>query len=200
MKLIRLFVLIAALITLNGCASQKDFVRPAKDSFTLGKSIRADVVFAAGIPTSYSRAVVPSGEEVKGVTYFYYEGPSFYGMVINKHSMLYSFVSDMLVGEEYNSAYSKDETKFDTDKIPKIKKGMTELDVIALMGLPSGRTIYPLISDKTGHSLNYAYNYDRFIALGITTNNDFRLVVTIDRNSVVSDFLYTKDGIAQVIQ
>ncbi|MDP2804988.1 MAG: hypothetical protein Q8O24_03515 [Gallionellaceae bacterium] len=200
MNLIRLFALVVVLIVLNGCSTQKDFVRPAKDSFTLGKSTRADVIRAVGDSSSVSSVVSPSGKEVEVVSYFYRENPSFYGMIINKHSLLYSFFENVLVGEEYNSAYSKDETKFDIDKITQIKKGMAESDVISLMGPPSGRTVFPIISDKDGHSLNYSYSYDRFIGFGITTHNDYRLVVTMDNNSVVSDVRYSKDGIAQVIQ
>jgi outer membrane protein assembly factor BamE (lipoprotein component of BamABCDE complex) len=193
MKVFKIALGVLAIFILAGCSSQKDFVRPSKDAFTLGKSSHDDVIKAMGNPTFEGKEVDFNGEKVKSSTFFYTESPAFWGMIIEKHSLNYTTLSNVVVSEEYNSSYDKDKTKFDLDKIPLIKKGMSELDVLTLMGTPSGRCIYPVIKDKTGHGLIYGYNYARFAGM-LTSNNDYMLAVTIDSNGAVSDVLYKVDG------
>jgi hypothetical protein len=199
MKLVKYAIVVAAFIVLNGCSSQKDFVRPSLSQFTLGKSTLGQVIDVEGAPTVPAQDVELNGEKVKYVTYFYHENPKFWGMIIDKHSLSYAALNDVIVSEEYNSTYDKDKTEFDVSKIPQVKKGMTEAEVIAIMGTATGRAIYPIVKNKQDHGLIYGYNYERFAGM-LTSNNDLRLIVSLNPENSVTDVAYRKDGKDQEIK
>lgn len=198
-KKMQVILLVSALALLNGCSSQKDFIRPQAGAFNIGKTTQAEVIQTMGKPRFESKPDFQmNGEEVKSSTYYFTESPGFWGVVIEKHSMTFSFFNDLLAGEIYNSSYSKDKTVFPLDKIPQVKIGMTSAEVIAIMGTPSGKAVYPVIKNKEGSGLVYAYNYARFAGM-LTSPNDYLFIVTLNNSGVVTELLYIKDGKEQVI-
>lgn len=199
MKNFKITMVVFALLILSGCASQKDFVRPAAGTISLGKTTHEEVIKTVGKPFGESKEVDYNGEKIRAINYFYTEGPSFWGMIIEKHSLVYTTSAGIVVGEEYNSSYAKDKTEFDLGKMPQIKKGMPESDVIALMGKPSGILIYPLVKDKAGRGLVYGYSYARFAGM-LTSENNHLLIVSLDANGLVTEVVYKKDGKEKPIQ
>lgn len=192
MKWIRMFALIAAFAALGGCAT--NFVRPASESLTLGKSSSADIIKLAGKPTSRNDNATLNGEKIQVLTYYYNDGAKFWGLIIPQRTLTYTLFNDTLVGDEFNSTMDGEKTEFDTDKIGSIQKGKTTREeVIALMGKPSGEVIYPVIKDKNGTGLVYAYTYARFAGI-LTAYHSYLLVVTVDDKGVVTEVSYKKDN------
>ena len=91
-----------------------------------------------------------------------------------------------------------EETKFDTTKAVVIQKGKsTKDDVVAMLGKPSGEVIYPVIPEKNGKGLVYAYTYARFAGI-LTMYNNYILVVTLDDKNIVTNVSYKKDNVEQI--
>jgi hypothetical protein len=196
MKFIRVFALITALIALNGCA--KNFVRPASESLTLGKSTSTDIINLAGKPTSQNDNFKINGEKTQVLTYFYNEGAKFWGLIIPQRMLTYTLFNDNMVGEEFNSTMDGEKTEFDESKAVAIQKGKsTKDDVIALLGKPSGEVIYPVIMEKNGRGLVYAYTYARFAGI-FTSYNNYILIVTLDDKNIVTNVSYKKNNVEQI--
>jgi hypothetical protein len=103
-----------------------------------------------------------------------------------------------MVGEEFNSTMDGEKTEFDTNKSIAIQKGKSTKDeVIALLGKPSGEVIYPIVTEKNGRGLVYAYTYARFAGI-LTSYNNYLLVVTLDDNNIVTNVSYKKDNVEQI--
>lgn len=183
-----------AFFMLNGCSSQKNFVRPSQGMIQLGKSTTADLIQAVGEPKFRRKDIPLNNEKVESLDYVYGDSPKFWGVIIHRHTLNYTSFNDVIIGEEFNSTYEEESTEFKAENIPQIKKGVsTEADVIAIMGKPSGRAIYPLVKDKDSTAIIYTYSYARF-AGAFTSFNNSMLFVTLDSKGVVSDISYKKDG------
>lgn len=196
MKLIHLIAAITTLVALSGCAS--NFVRPAADSLTLGKSNSADIIKLAGKPTAQNDNVKLNGETVKSLNYYYNDGAKFWGLIIPERWLSYTLFNDTMVGQEFNSTMDGENTEFDVKKITSIQKGKsTADDVIALMGKPSGEVIYPVVKEKNSRGLVYAYTYARFAGI-LTMHNNYLLVVTVDDKNLVTNVSYKKDNKEQI--
>ena len=197
MKLIRTFALIGVLAILSGC-SATNFVRPASETLTMGKSTSADITKLVGPPSSKNDNVQMNGEKVHLMNYFHLEGASFWGLIVPQRSLTYTLFNDTMVGEEFNSTFDVEKTEFDGSKAAAIQKGKsTRADVIALMGKPSGEVIYPVIKEKNGIGLVYAYTYARFAGM-LTSYNNYMLVVTLDDQNVVTDVSYKIDNVEKI--
>lgn len=195
MKLIRIVAVITSLVMLSGCAS--NFVRPASEKLALGKSTSADITSLVGKPTAQNDNVVMNGEKTKVLTYYYNDGAKFWGLIIPQRTLSYTLYNDTMVGEEFNSTMEGEATEFDGKKAVAIKKGTsTRADVIALLGKPSGEVLYPVIKDKNGRGLVYAYSYARFAGM-LTTYNNYLLVVSFDDKNIVTDVSYKVDNVEQ---
>lgn len=196
MKLIHLIAAITTVIALSGCAS--NFVRPAPDSLTLGKSSSADIIKLAGKPTAQNDNVKLNGETVKSLSYYYNDGAKFWGLIVPERWLSYTLFNNTMVGQEFNSTMDGENTEFDVKKIPSIQKGKsTADDVIALMGKPSGEVIYPVVKEKNSRGLVYAYTYARFAGI-LTMHNNYLLVVTVDDKKLVTNVSYKKDNKEQI--
>jgi len=196
MKLIHLIAAITTVVALSGCAS--NFVRPAAESLTLGKSTSADIIKLAGKPTAQNDNVKLNGETVKSLSYYYNDGAKFWGLIIPERWLSYTLFNDTMVGQEFNSTMDGENTEFDVKKITSIQKGKsTADDVIALMGKPSGEVIYPVVKEKNSRGLVYAYTYARFAGI-LTMHNNYLLVVTVDDKNLVTNVSYKKDNKEQI--
>ncbi len=196
MKLIRMFAVITALVALSGCAS--NFVRPASEKLTLGKSTSADIANLVGKPTMQNDNAVINGEKSRVMTYYYNDGAKFWGLIIPQRTLTYTLFKDTMVGEEFNSTMDGENTEFDGSKAIAIQKGKsTKSDVIALLGKPSGEVIYPVIKDQNGRGLVYSYSYARFAGI-FTSYNNYLLVVTLDDKNIVSDVSYKVDNVEKI--
>lgn len=196
MNIINALVLTSSLILLSGCMS--NFVRPANDALVAGKSTRANVIQIAGEPFTVNDNVQINNEKVQTATYLYLKGAKFYGMIIPTRTLTYTFFNDVMVGNEFNSSFEEESTEFDGTKVASIAKGKsTKADVIAIMGKPSGDILYPLITDKIGSGVVYAYTVSRHAPF-VAPTTKYLLVITLDKNDVVSNISYKIDGKEQI--
>lgn len=179
----------------SGCAS--NFVRPAPDALLMGKSTSDEVIkHVSGSPIRQNNVTI-NNEKINLVHYIYTGNVPFYGSIIPRHILTYSFFNDVLVGEEFNSTMDGEKTEFDVTKVAGIHKGQTKDQVIAILGNPSGSLIYPLVADKEGSGIVYAYTYSRFAPLVAPTWSQL-LIVTLDQNKVVTNISYKIDGKEQI--
>lgn len=193
MKLFRSLAFVVALLSITGCTHT--FVRPAKDTLSLGKSTHADVIKLVGTPGMPEGKVTINGETVQTVTYAYYEGAKFYGLIAPQRTLSYTFFNDVMVGNEFNSSFEEDTTRFDTDKVTAVIKGKsTRSDVIAALGVPSGEVLYPLVKDKNCRGMVYAYSIRR---QGWINYNNL-VIITLDDKDVVTDVSFKRNGDEQI--
>jgi len=182
---------------ITGCSS--NFVRPAPDAFTIGKSKPAEVEKqVTGVNPIRQNDVVINNEKINLTTYI--GAPSFngfYGSIIPRRTLTFSFFNDILIGEEFNSTVDEEKTEFDVKKIPQIHKGQTKDQVVAIMGKPSGNIRYPLVADKLGSGIVYAYTYSRYAPL-VSPTWSHLFIVTLDQNNVVTNVSYKVDGKEQI--
>lgn len=182
---------------MSGCAH--DFVRPAPDAVRLGKSHPDEVIRSvAGTPVRQNNVSI-NNEKINLLTYHYVGNVPFWGYVIPQHTLTYSFFNDVLVGEELNSTYEGENTEFDIKKVSQIQKGLTKDKVIEILGKPSGQLLYPLITDKTGSGLAYAYSYARFAGV-FTPSWSYLLIVTFNESNVVTNISYKENGKEMIAQ
>lgn len=180
---------------LTGCAS--NFVRPEPNAITLGKSTPDQVIKATKGNPIHQNNVSINNEKINLVTYQFMEGAKFYGMVMPRRSLTFSFFNDVLIGEELNSTYDGEKTEFDTTKVAQIQKGQTQDQVIGILGKPSGKVLYPIVTDKSGYGLVYAYAYARFAPF-YSPSFSYLLVVSFDSNNVVTAISYKENGKEQI--
>lgn len=182
---------------MTGCAH--DFVRPAPEAVKLGKSHSEDVIKAvSGSPFRHNNVVV-NNEKIDVISYLYTGNVSFWGAIIPQHMLTYSFYNDVLIGEELNSTFDGEKTEFDTGKVSQIRKGQTREQVIGILGTPSGRILYPLITDKTGSGLVYAYAYSRFAPV-VSPSWSYLLIITFNENNVVTNISYKENNKEMIAQ
>jgi hypothetical protein len=195
MKLIRIVCCAVALIIISGCAAPS-FVKPAADKLTLGKSTSEDIIKAVGEQPLIDSEV--NAEKVQFIRYFHYENPTFWGVVTKRRDLNYTLFNNVMVGAEYDSTYSGEDTEFDTSKVTSISKGKsTRAEVIALLGKPSGEILYPLVTDKKGSGIVYSYTYSRFAGL-FTTSTANLLVVSLNKEDVVSNISFKINDVEQI--
>jgi len=186
-----IFVILSALLT--ACAGT-NFVRPADNTFKLGKSTKQEVINAMGKPMVTSQAL-KNDVPVETIAYNYAAGAqSLVGGVTPARSTAFSFANGILVGQIFSSSFAEDKTDFDETKVSDIRKGKTTKDeVIKLLGRPSGHIIYPLIAPKDGTGLVYQYNQTKGTAFTLKLYAA-SLVVTVGKDNVVTDVTLEKTG------
>ena len=198
MKSIRFCSLVAIFVALSGCASAPAFVKPAPDKLVLGKSTRAEVLQSQQVQPFLEQDLNVNNEKAEAITYTAGESPKFWGLLIERRSGTYTVFNDVLVGMEFDSTYDGESTDFNTDKIASIEKGKTtRAEVIALLGKPSGEVLYPIIDDKKGSGLVYAYTWARFAGMLTSTSSNL-LVVSLNENNIVMKVSFKHNGVEQI--
>jgi hypothetical protein len=178
-----------AALLLAACAGT-DFVRPTPDQLRLGATTKEDVLKQFGDPRSKGSAIV-SGESVDSVSYAYAAvGAEAYSPgVTGARSVEFVFWKDRLVGHQFNSSMKADATYFPKDKAAQVKQGMTRQQVLQLMGEPSGRAVYPVISERDGEGLLYQY-----VEVRGFTPHQRKLVVELDAQGRVTKSTFSAQG------
>ncbi|MBB5407660.1 hypothetical protein HDG34_001592 [Paraburkholderia sp. HC6.4b] len=189
-----LVVTLFAVAFLSGCAGT-DFVRPEAGRLDVGKSTAADVEAMMGKPYQNGE-VTKNGQIIKVKKYAYANtaGEAVKSGVTPARAMNFSLFNNTLVGDEFVSSFKSDSTDFDESKVGSIAKGQTTRDdVIAMLGKPSGRAIYPLIKNKDDDALIYSYTQVSGSAFSLKFNNK-QLVIAFNDKGVVSDVEFTSNG------
>ena len=117
-----------------------------------------------------------------------------FGGVTPARALGFYFLKNILVGHEFTSSYSGDNTYFEDSKVNQIKKETaTRSQVIQIMGKDYGEYIYPLIKEKDENALVYMYSQ----AKGSAFNLKFYLkvlIVSFDKNDIVTDINFSSSG------
>lgn len=207
MKLVgRWFAVALMAALLSGCGAGKQFTMPADGSLKLGETTPAEAVAMIGEPVTKSSERLTSVETTAGVisvfspvpqqgTYEAYNyvfidttGPVLAGPFAGaapRRTLKLVFWNGKLVGYGAMSNFKDDTTNFDDTRVAQIKRGeSTETDVKALLGKPSGATVFPLLATPDGHSLIYSYSEDDISA---HERHAKFLAVYVDHNGIVRD-------------
>jgi outer membrane protein assembly factor BamE (lipoprotein component of BamABCDE complex) len=186
--------LAAAILVLTACAGV-DFVRPAPDSFTLGKTTEQEVLQRMGKPYQ-TGTMEKNGKTTQFASYAYASvgGEALYEGVTPARAQAFYFLDGILVGTEFSSSFKSDGTDFDETRLSQIKKGKsTRADVIRVFGQPGGNYIFPLTNDPSNNALVYTYTQTKGSAFSLRFYQK-TLVVSYGKSGVVADIQYTAQG------
>jgi len=186
----RCLLISGAIAVLIGCAGT-DFVRPDPEGLKNGQTTYAQVIARMGEPRREG-SVIKNEKTLKTVSYVYASvgGTPLREGVTAARAIGFYFYNDMLVGHEFISSWADDHTDFDETKAKDIIKGKTtRVEVIRLLGKPSGHYIYPLIKVPTGEAAAFVYVETR----GFRSFHK-RLVVMFDAAGTVTDLEFASSG------
>jgi hypothetical protein len=185
-------VLALAVAALAWSCAGREVARPRPDQLVLGKTTYDEVVRRFGPPQAQGQSL-HNDQTVRDVSYGQTGAPSDAAVagITPARAMGYYFVDDTLVGYEFISTFKADATDFDDAKAQQISPGTTtEAQVVALLGPPAGRCIFPLTRRAGERALVYMYGYPR----GDNQPVRKRLLVTVEPRGVVSDVQLEKSG------
>jgi outer membrane protein assembly factor BamE (lipoprotein component of BamABCDE complex) len=179
-----------AITLLMGCAAGVNFKKMSEDQLTLGKTTKTEVLASMGKPNGKGTNTFNS-VELEVVTYAYAKvgGSAALPGVTPARSQGLLFKAGILVGKEYTSSFEVDSTLFDTDKAKAISKGQTKNDVIAVMGLPLGEYLSPIIDDQNGHAFVHMFTQTK----GFKSKSDL-FVVEFNSANVVTKTKLSSSG------
>ena len=188
------YIVFALAWMLCSCAGT-DFVRPDPASLKNWETTYTQAVQRFGKPFREG-TVVKNDQTIKALSYAYASAggkPLHDGAIAARALGLY-FYNDVLVGNEFVSSWSEDNTDFDESKVGQITKGKTtRAELVQLLGKPSGYYIYPMIKSKDADAAVYAFSE---VQGSMFNRKTFRktLAVTVDAKGVVSDVEFSSSG------
>ncbi len=197
--------LLSLVMTLAACQQGRDFAKPSPESFVLGTTSRAEIVNRFGPPERQSSEIRSDTATVQGdpfapapmsgtfaaATYIHRDRTNvLFGGAGEAKSIVFVFWNDVLVSYNYASNFSTDSSNFDDSKVTSLEKGkMAKVDVIQLLGAPTGRRVYPLIQNQGDEEFIYAYaNVVQQQIIGKT----LRILLTSDGK--IRDYRFSTDS------
>jgi hypothetical protein len=195
-KTLKLFTIISILIFLSGCAG-KNFVRPTQETFKLGKTTYSQVVQQLGKPEKEG-TLRQNNKDLKSIMYIYAaligEDALEEGVTPGR-AMVYYFLDNILVGEQFVSSFKSDNSNFDDTKIAAIVKGKTtRSQVVQLLGRPSGSYIIPLVKTTTGEAFGYSYSTLKGGAFSGFKSFQKTLLISFNKHGRVSEIEFTSSS------
>ncbi len=137
-------------VTLAGCVGA-DFDRVKQKKLELDQTTSEEVRARLGDPYKISAVNVYDEQQIVLWSYVYLStiGEADAEDVVPGRSQGFYFHNNILVGYHFTSSWKKDSTDFDSGKIKQIVKGeSTKDEVVALLGKPRGKYVYPLIRSE----------------------------------------------------
>jgi hypothetical protein len=188
--------LASAWIFLTGCAGT-NFERVQDSALVLGQTSSEQIKASLGSPTQEG-VMTKNGQQIATASYAYAQsmgGDAAADDVIPARGQSFFFFNDKLVGYNFTSSWKADCTDFDSTKVSAIKKGVSSRsDVISLLGAPGGKAIYPLVAKDGEDAVTYLYTQTTKRSLVIIRAYLKLLVVTFDKQGIVTDVEYTESG------
>lgn len=190
----RALPLLAAL-WLSACAVGTPFVRPAPEVIELGKTTYAQVVERFGKPSDETRSR-KDDQPLRAINYTHASDaeaakvPNTLGI----RQIVFVFADDIVVAEGFVSSFASDSTDFDDRRVGEIVKGKTRCDdVVAMLGRPSMRAIYPVVDNRGESAIGYEFKYVKRPIL------QFKmfvkgLIVSCDAAGIVTSSSYSESG------
>jgi len=209
------FVLGLALL-LAGCnTAGRDFARPTADSVVLGTTTRAEILQKYGPPARQSSLAgglpggSPPAQPAPGpprdpfdivlapgtyvsLTYAFAEKESpVFSFDVNRRAVTFIFWNDRLVAYSFASNFQQDSTDFDEAKISGIEKGKTTKgELRQLLGIPTGRAVYPFVQRPGEERLSYHYTITEMKTLQQRTKD---LQVLFSADGWATDYRFGSD-------
>jgi len=180
---------LAVLALCGACTAGRNFEEPSVESLVLGTTTMAEIRERFGKPRSEGSST-KDGCTMKTWTYAYARSRDLGGAhatgVVPARAISFTFFEDRLVGHTFVSSFEEDHTDFDETKLAQIQQGSSKrTDVIALLGQPRGKCIYPVAAGKGQEGLIYLYSqvYKAYFKTSIYTKH---ALITFDANDVVT--------------
>ena len=180
---VRVGILTAVLA--GACLLGTDFSRPDPGSFTLGQTTEQEIRARFGKPAGEAAARI-GGKLVTTLRYAYAEARS---IAVPVRTMAYAFHEGRLVGFDYMSSFSADQTGFDELALKRIKRGeTTRIEALDMVGKPSGQFIYPsAYATAPGRRADvYSHSRSEKLSSGATLETTTKvLAIMFDEHDVV---------------
>jgi hypothetical protein len=180
---VRVGILTAVLA--GACLLGADFSRPDPGSFTLGQTTEQEIRARFGKPAGEAAARI-GGKLVTTLRYAYAEARS---IAVPVRTMAYAFHEGRLVGFDYMSSFSADQTGFDELALKRIKRGeTTRIEALDMVGKPSGQFIYPsAYATAPGRRADvYSHSRSEKLSSGVTLETTTKvLAIMFDEHDVV---------------
>jgi len=180
---VRVGILTAVLA--GACLLGADFSRPDPGSFTLGQTTEQEIRARFGKPAGEAAARI-GGKLVTTLRYAYAEARS---IAVPVRTMAYAFHEGRLVGFDYMSSFSADQTGFDELALKRIKRGeTTRIEALDMVGKPSGQFIYPsAYATAPGRRADvYSHSRSEKLSFGVTLETTTKvLAIMFDEHDVV---------------
>jgi outer membrane protein assembly factor BamE (lipoprotein component of BamABCDE complex) len=204
--MLRRFLTLLLVAGLAGCAHQvgRDFPAGGIAGLELGESSRADVEAALGKPLTtqawtakkdFAKTELAQPVFVEQLNYFYAERNGEQAPVeqdVRGQRGVYALIGNgKLVGYSLNSSFARDTTRFPLEQASNLHKGMSEAEVRALFGAPSGQMLYPLSSKPGGYCWTYEFN---FLRLSTNTDETASLLVDFGPDRRVVDYSVSNEA------
>jgi hypothetical protein len=186
----RLTGILTAIVLGGACTAGRNFQEPSEESLVLGTTPISEIRERFGTPRGEG-TTTKDGQTMKVLTYAYARhrdlgGAHAFG-VVPARAISLTFLEDRLVGHSFTSSFEEDHTDFDETKLAQVQQGVSKReDVVALLGAPRGRCIYPLSAGKGQEAVIYVYTQLLKGFLNKTSIYTKRAVITFDSNNVVS--------------
>jgi hypothetical protein len=180
---VRVGILTAVLA--GACLLGAGFSRPDPGSFTLGQTTEQEIRARFGKPAGEAAARI-GGKLVTTLRYAYAEARS---IAVPVRTMAYAFHEGRLVGFDYMSSFSADQTGFDELALKRIKRGeSTRIEALDMVGKPSGQFIYPsAYATAPGRRADvYSHSRSEKLSSGVTLETTTKvLAIMFDEHDVV---------------
>ena len=149
----------AALILLQalaGCSSGRNFARPLPDALSLGQVTAAQITAQYGAP--FETATLANADRPIKILFYLYAERSPTQRIKNHRYLNFYLWQDTLIGYEYSSTFKDERSDVDVALLDKVIKGRsTREHVLALLGEPTGRFVYPMTKKEHAYAISYAY-------------------------------------------
>jgi len=154
---------IAATAALTACAVGTAFVRPPEGYVHLGETTRAQIVERFGKPDEDEPRRI-NDQSLRVISYTYSsnaEAPKVPNTLCVR-TIEFTLSGDIVVEEGFASACASDHTDFNDHRAREIVVDKTRCDqVIAMLGRPASRAVYPIAREKGELFMAYRFMYPK---------------------------------------
>lgn len=176
---------VLTLVTAGLCLLGADFARSDLASLVLGQTTEQQVRDRFGDPARQSTSKVAD----KVVTSLHYMHAEPRTTLVPSRAMVLSFHEGALVGFDYTSSFTADDTAFDEALARAVKRGVTtRAEVHRLVGPPSGQSVFPSPSVRVPGQRADHYSSSRTMRIAesrTVETTSKSLMVTFDEQDVV---------------
>ena len=181
----RLATCALAILSAGFCLLGADFGRSDLASLVLGQTTEQQARERFGDPARQSTSQVAE----KVVTSFHYSHAEPRSTLVPSRAMVLSFHEGTLVGFDFTSSFTVDDTNFAEAPAREIKRGVTtRAEVHRLVGRPAGEFVFPSPAVRVAGQRADIYNSSRTTRIaesGTLETTTKYLLVTFDERDVV---------------